>query len=129
MWTSELGRDDGFSVSRSRSAPSILILVCSLLIGLQVPYSQNAWYHRQFLIAYFEGMALKLGQLASHPERVADCVPELAVCQNSLAKRRELMALLYTNQLNVFSPRVQRWHSFLPHIQVEKSAQQDYGSQ
>lgn len=96
-----------------------LMLGCLVLILGQVPISIRAWHARPFLEAYYAKMAHQIGDLAKYPERAMACVPELPVCNWTLAKRQELVQLLSKNRLNVFSPEMQRRHSYLPLLGLE----------
>ena len=87
---------------------------CILLIAVQVPLAQNAWAHRPYLIVYYRNLALKIEQLAKDPVHVGVCAPALPICDWSLDARSRGLRLLSSHGLNVFSPRVQRWHPYLP---------------
>ena len=116
MWTSVFRFNYKQSLGRRRITMVIPLLACLALLGLQIPYTKDAWHNRVFLVAYYHGMAVRLGQLADDPTRIDACLPELAVCQDPLVTRRDLMKILTDNQLNVFSPKVQQWHPFLPKL-------------
>ena len=92
-------------------------LGCILLLALQIPLSHDAWHSRRYLLPYYRQMAIQIGKLAQDPTQTAGCLPELSVCTYPLNDRRVLVQLLSTHHLNVFSPRVQQWHPFLPQWQ------------
>ncbi len=96
---------------------------CLALITLQFPLSYTAWTQGHYLIHYYQQMATQLGQLSEDPAKVTNCLPELVVCADEAGKRDELIQFLRKNQLNVFSPRVQAWHGYLPRLPtvVEKT--------
>ncbi|RAP58431.1 hypothetical protein [Oleiagrimonas sp. MCCC 1A03011] len=88
---------------------SAAVALMVLFIAWQVPLSRLAWQAGPYVKAYQQKMASQLGEMARHPgEKPQHCAPELVVCGYSKAKRAELVLLLKTHQLNVFSPRVQR---------------------
>ncbi|RUL65786.1 hypothetical protein EKH79_03480 [Dyella dinghuensis] len=87
---------------------------CVTLLLLQIPLSTEAWRSRPYILAYYHRAAVQLRQLAKDPEETAGCPPDLDVCAEPLALRKQSLALLGDHHLNVFSQRVQHWHSFLP---------------
>lgn len=89
---------------------------CMILVLLQIPLSVNAWRARSALHTYYATMATEIGTLAANPERIISCVPELPVCKWPEDKRAELTRLLSRNELNVFSPRMQEMHPYLPRL-------------
>lgn len=113
----------GSSGARSRSftkwhaigtwAPAV---GCLVLLVAQIPLSIQAWRMRPYLWAYYVQMAHQTDDLARAPGQALTCVPQLPVCNWSPEKRRELTQLLSQNRLNVFSPRMQRRHAYLPHL-------------
>jgi hypothetical protein len=87
---------------------------CVALLAGQILMSRHEWHVRPYLVAYYASMAHQIDDLTRNPERARICAPELPVCRWPLAKRRELTQLLSQNRLNVFSPKVQRRHRYLP---------------
>ncbi|MBT2145634.1 MULTISPECIES: hypothetical protein [unclassified Rhodanobacter] len=87
---------------------------CVVLLAGQILMSRHEWQVRPYLVAYYASMAHQVDDLTRNPEHVRTCAPELPVCRWPLAKRRELTQLLSQNRLNVFSPKVQRRHRYLP---------------
>lgn len=89
---------------------------CLVLVVGQFAISKQAWRMPPYLWAYYSNMAHQIDHLAKDPGHTYNCVPELPVCGWPPEKRRELTQLLSQNRLNVFSPEVQRWHGYLPHL-------------
>jgi hypothetical protein len=90
---------------------------CILLLAIQIPISINAWEIKPYQWAYDAKMAAQIKALAVDPVNATDCLPELPVCHWPLIKRKELTELLSVNKLNVYSPRVQKWHPYLRSLQ------------
>ena len=84
-----------------------------LLLLLQVPQSIQAWRMPKYEWAYYAKQAAEIDALARDPVHMQDC-ELVSICGASPEMRRELTQLLSANQLNVYSPRVQRWHPYLP---------------
>lgn len=104
--------------TRFASSGYVLALLGTLmLILVQVPLSKQAWHSRRYFVAYYHQMAAQLEGLDKDPAITKGCLPELAVCTQPLPKRKELIQILASRRLNVFSPRVQDWHPFLPKFQ------------
>ncbi|HEV7122508.1 MAG TPA: hypothetical protein VGN24_03670 [Rhodanobacter sp.] len=103
-----------------RTAGIALAASCLFIVGLQVFYIADAWHQRPYLIHYYQGMGIRLEQLAQKPEDNQNCYPELVICQIPLADRRELIELLVKHQLNVFSPAVRLRHPYLKQGVVTK---------
>lgn len=89
---------------------------CAILLLLQLPLARMAWLQRPYEQAYYARMAVQIHQLAAAPEQTADCLPELVMCHWSRERRQAALQLLSRHRLNVFSPRVQAWHTFLPRL-------------
>jgi len=87
----------------------------ALLIG-QIPPSIHAWRMQPYLEAAYATLAARINRLALDPEHMTDCLPGMTVCDWVPARRRQLTQLLSRSQLNVFSPQVQRRHSYLPRL-------------
>jgi hypothetical protein len=114
LWASSsrlMPRLSGWRRALGSSAPAAGCVI--LLLG-QIPLSIHAWGLRPYEWIYYVQMAHQINDLAKDPVHPANCVPELPICGWPLEKRRELTRLLSENRLNVFSPKVQRWHSYLP---------------
>lgn len=91
---------------------------CFILLVLQIPASLHAWRVRPALQAYYATMARQIDTLARNPTQVVHCFPELPVCGWPTAKRVQIAQMLIRNRLNVFSPRMQALHSYLPRLQA-----------
>lgn len=91
-------------------------LCCGLLLVAQVQLSKTAWAIRPYQWIYDVAAARQIDELAADPEHKTGCLPELPVCKMTLDKRRDLVRLLRTNHLNVFSSQVQQRHRYLPHL-------------
>jgi hypothetical protein len=94
----------------------IPMLGCAALLLLQIPLTQAAWQQRRYGLPYYARMATQVAQLAGDATRTRNCLSELVMCQWPLARRRAVLLLLSQHHLNVFSPRVQARHAFLPRI-------------
>ena len=89
---------------------------CLILVLIQVPLSVNAWRAKPSLHYYYAKMATQIGTLAADPAQQMNCAPEVPVCTWPENKREELTHLLSENELNVFSPQVQKMHPYLPKL-------------
>ncbi|MGH2510871.1 MAG: hypothetical protein ACRDHZ_26195, partial [Ktedonobacteraceae bacterium] len=117
MWTAMRQSAPQPSGTRSRAiAQFVPVIGCLLLLLVQVPLSVNAWRAKPSLHYYYANMATQIGALAAHPERHLNCVSQLPVCDWPANKRAELTRLLSENELNVFSPRMQKLHPYLPKL-------------
>lgn len=104
----ETGRAGAQSPLRSRAAIALAVVA---LLGVQVFATRNAWKREPFQQRYVEGLAKQMGALARNPAKVPDgCSPLITICRQPEAKRRELMATLKDNELNVFSAQFQERH-------------------
>jgi len=92
------------------------VVGCLVMLVIQIPLSKDAWQRRRYLPHYYQQMAIQIGQLAVDPANTKGCLPELVVCGWSLEKRQQLVQLLRTNQLNVFSPALQARYGYLPRL-------------
>ncbi|MFK2878779.1 hypothetical protein [Rhodanobacter hydrolyticus] len=92
-------------------------LGCAILLLLQLPLARMAWLQRPYEQVYYARMADQINQLAAAPEQTTGCLPELVVCRWPLERRQAVLHLLGLHRLNVFSPRVQAWHVFLPRLE------------
>lgn len=123
MWAGAETKDTYESFKRSL-LKWVVAASCIGLILLQIPISINTWRARPFEWAYQVEMARGLQQLAEDPDVLpAKCGPEMAICNQPAEKRRDLMHLLTSNRLNVFSPVVQRRHKYLPVLVIPRESQ------
>lgn len=95
---------------------SLPVIGCMALVLVQIPISISTWRTRPYLHIYYATMADQIGALTADPERHMDCVPVLPVCDWPANKRAELTRMLSQNELNVFSPQVQKLHRYLPRL-------------
>lgn len=86
---------------------------CLALLAVQIPQSIVAWHMRPYLWLYYAKMANQIDELARDPSH--DCGIE-PICSWTPEHRRDLTQLLSENRLNIYSPRVQRWHHYLPRL-------------
>lgn len=114
MWAGATPLERQSSPWLCKLANRISVAGCFALLTLQLPLSYTAWSQGHYLTHYYQQMATQLGQLSEDPAKVTSCLPELVVCGDKPGKRDELVQFLRKNQLNVFSPRVQAWHPYLP---------------
>ncbi|RDS79287.1 hypothetical protein DWU98_18325 [Dyella monticola] len=84
-----------------------------ILLLIQIPQSQDAWHTRPYKWAYYSAMAHQIQALAKDPAHFKDCATIEPVCGAPPTTRAALTGLLKENKLNVFSPKVQKWHPYL----------------
>ena len=97
------------------------IAIALAIIAVQIPLSWSSWAGTPFQLKYYQRMATQLQQLAQDPGTVpAGCVPILVVCQMPVAQRTELVRLLQSHHLNLFSPDFQRRHPELSPLQIPR---------
>lgn len=102
---------------------------CLILLAVQIPLSIDAWHIRKSQWAYDANMADQIDQLATDPYQVANCVPEQRrICNWPLEDRQKIILMLSVNRLNVFSPRVQQWHPYLPKLSLVTATSTGKGS-
>lgn len=100
---------------------------CLVLIGIQAPLTRNAWSTRTSMHSYYHKMAIQIFEMASTAESAHNCAPELVVCEYSASQRKDLIQLLASHRLNVFSQRLPNWHPYLPQWQATTGEQQTHG--
>ena len=80
-----------------------------MLLLLQVSYAFNAWSTVRPLDTSYRQQALQMGMLALNPYQLPeDCLITLLECRDPPDRRAQDMAFLVDQQLNLFSPAVQR---------------------
>ena len=85
------------------------------LIVLQCCLSAATWGGTRYSSGFQRRLALQIGELAAHPERVPEkCAPALIICRYPVDQRRELIGFLEENKLNVFSPAFQARYRLYP---------------
>lgn len=90
-----------------------------LLLMVQVPQSLQAWRMPKYLGAYYAKQAAEIDALARDPVHTKSCELVNPICGAPPEVRRELTQLLSANRLNVYSPKVQRRHPYLPALAAE----------
>lgn len=96
-----------------RRRTSALVAVSVVLILVQLPLTKMGWTHEVFQRRYVEHVAAQMDALAADPQQPPkDCLPQLPVCHMPEARRRELMTLLESQHLNLFSDGFRRRHDF-----------------
>lgn len=110
------------ALRQGRQLPHIVLpaMGCLMLLTVQIPLSIHAWKMRPYLLAYQVNMAKQMDELSIDPGRPVKCLPELTFCKYPPERRRDLIGLLRTHQLNVFSPRLQQRYPYLPKLSSEK---------
>jgi len=84
-----------------------------VLILIQIPLTKMGWTHEVFERRYVEHVAAQMDALAADPQHPpANCLPQLPVCNMPESRRRELMTLLESEHLNLFSDAFRRRHDF-----------------
>lgn len=117
MWIATRERAPQPSGTRLKATGRFVpIIGCLILLLLQIPLSVNAWRARPYLHAYYAKMATQIGTVAADPGQHINCLPALPFCNWAVNKRAELTRMLSQNELNVFSPRMQRMHPYLPKL-------------
>jgi len=115
MWTGSLEPRPGGSSGWLRVlGTAVPAAGCLLLLAIQVPLSLHAWHMRKNEWAYYAKMASDIDAFAMQPTPTSQCKAHRPACDGALTKRRELALLLSEQRLNIYSPRVQRWHKYLP---------------
>jgi hypothetical protein len=121
MWAGS--HELGFETVTTRRWPAIWrqivwmwgpVVGALLLLLAQVPQSIQAWRVPKYEWAYYAKQAVEIDALRRDPVHTKDCDLAYPVCGQSPKIRRELTQLLSANRLNIYSPRVQRWHPYLP---------------
>ncbi|HEV2538429.1 MAG TPA: hypothetical protein VGU03_01870 [Frateuria sp.] len=121
MWAGS--QELGFEAVTTRRRPVIWwqtmrtwgpVVGALLLLLAQVPQSIHAWRMPKYEWAYYAKQAAEIDALARDPVHTKDCDLVNPVCGESPKIRRELTQLLSANRLNIYSPRMRRWHSYLP---------------
>lgn len=85
-----------------------------VLLLVQAPQSIQAWRMPRYEWIYYARQAAEIDAIARDPVHAKDCDLVNPVCGASPEVRRGLTQLLSAKRLNVYSPRLQRWHPHLP---------------
>ena len=102
--------------ARSRGAGRMVATACAAgLIALQCCLSVATWGGARSSSDFQRRLALQIGELAAHPERVPEkCAPALIICRYPPERRAELARFLKDNKLNVFSASFQSRYRLYP---------------
>jgi len=114
MWTGSLGPKPPVSARSRGMGAAVPVAGCLLLLAIQLPLSLHAWHLRKYVWTYYARMASDIDAFAMQPAPVSQCKAHRPACNGARTKRRELTLLLSERRLNIYSPRVQRWHKYLP---------------
>lgn len=96
-----------------RRKTAALVVASLALIFIQIPLTKMGWTHEVFERKYVEHVAEQMDALAADPQQPPkNCLPQLPVCRMPEARRRELMTLLESEHLNLFSDAFRRRHDF-----------------
>lgn len=87
---------------------------CIFILAIQVPQSIAAWHMRKYVVAYYAATANQIDRLTRDPANGADCALAQPACGMPPKVRANLTQLLSEHRLNIYSPRVQSWHKYLP---------------
>lgn len=99
------------TLERRPFAGTFLAISAVFLLLLQVPLSQHTWKALKYVSAYQQRMALQMGEIAKDPAHAPEkCAPMLVICRYTAAHRRDTIAFLRANRLNVFSPSFRSRH-------------------
>lgn len=114
LWVGTLDSAPSGSARMRAIGNAVPVAGCLLLLAVQLPLSVHAWHLRKYVWAYDASMASGIDALARQPAPPVRCGAGRPRCARPLDKRRQLALLLSAQRLNIYSPRVQRWHKYLP---------------
>ena len=102
--------------ARTRGLLRPATVACAIaLLALQCCLGTATWGGTRYSSGFQRRLALQIGELAAHPERVPKkCAPALIVCRYPVGQRKELVGFLEENKLNVFSPDFQARYRLYP---------------
>lgn len=92
-----------------------------LLLVLQVKQAGDTWHQRRAYVTHYADLATMTDAFVNDPVHFSNCTSELPVCGWPKGERKELARLLAAHRLNIFSPRVQRWHPYLPKLSPQRN--------
>lgn len=124
MWAATLDQGQGPAMQRFLARVWIPAAGCLILLVATLPQSFAAWHSRKYDIAYYADMARQINVLAHDPINATQCNKVQPVCGMKPMNRADLVQLMSTNGINVFSPRVQRRHAYLPPLLHDARAPQ-----
>lgn len=100
----------------SRIEASFIAVVVAILLCTQVAVSISSWQLVPYLTSYWQNTSFALGKLAVNPElRPEQCPQNYGFCNFEPARRAELIRILSTHNLNVFSPMFQMRNRLYPY--------------
>ncbi|GAB2555943.1 hypothetical protein GCM10027065_28310 [Rhodanobacter koreensis] len=114
MWACSTDPRQRSSIGWQRASTWIPVAGCFFLLAVQLPQSFAAWHMRKYEWAYYAAMAHQIDNLTKDPAHATDCAQVQPACGLLPEARGSLTQLLSENRLNVYSPKVQRWHKYLP---------------
>lgn len=97
------------------TSKGVLLGLAMVLVASQLHYIRLAWVRAPYSAEYERHLAQQIGQ-AADPANVQalQCLPQIVVCKQPYAKRKDVLEFLQAHQLNVFSPRMQRLRRLYP---------------
>lgn len=108
---------DGTQVSRHARWLSVTgALACLVVVVLQVPISVSAWRTLPYIRAYYQTQAQQTYLLSlnpADPDVLAHCNQQLQLCGMPIGERTELVGILRSRRLGIFSPSVIDAHPML----------------
>lgn len=114
MWACSTEQLPQLTIWRRLMNTWIPVAGCLILLTMQIPQSVAAWHMRKYEWVYYAAMARQIDNLAIDPVHATDCAQVQPACGMLPEARSRLTQLLSENQRNVFSPRVQQRHKYLP---------------
>lgn len=108
---------DGTQASRRTRWLSMTgALACLVVVVLQVPISISAWRTVPYIRAYYQTQAQQTYLLSlnpADPDVLAHCNQQLQLCGMPVHERSELVGILRSRRVGIFSPSVIAAHSML----------------
>jgi hypothetical protein len=93
----------------------LFVVIVALFAFWQIPLSARTWNWGSYAKVNQQKTAWQIGQLARDPmHKPEHCVRSLAICHYKAAKRAELLDMLKSHRLNVFSRKFQRTNRLSP---------------
>ncbi len=112
MMAIDAAADTDIAESARRSTAALVVASLALIL-VQIPLTKMGWAHEVFERRYVEHVAAQMDALARDPQQPPkNCLPQLPVCHMPENRRRELMTLLESEHLNLFSDAFRRRHHF-----------------
>jgi len=114
MWSSASKAPLASALSQREFKAWPFMAACLLLLFIQIPQSLTAWHVRRYEWIYYVEMDRQLQGLTKDPVNFTDCALLQPICSAAPYTRKTLTRLLREKKLNIFSPKVQHWHRYLP---------------